>query len=124
MTTREQIKAARDAVNTLDGWLSDTKNMLNESEEIILFNLGSLIADFESAIRLMRTEGTTIRALLSGDIQALRVACPEGFAVVPRVATDAMLDAIIKNNGIGPLTGRDIYAAMVEAEHPAEKGNG
>jgi len=104
MTTREQIKAA------LDTWpcpgYADEKKL----REILAW---------------LNENQSSIRALLSGDIQALKAACPSDWAVIPRVASDETLeigwvhtaDPCWKENVA------DCYTAMVEAEHPAEKGN-
>jgi len=108
MTTREQIKAALDA---LDKLFTDKNPYFNVAHHLQARYLGS--------------HRETICALLSGDIAALRAACPDGFAVVPRVANTEQRIAGVQADFLrtGNETCAHIYTEMVEAEHPAEKGN-
>lgn len=49
-------------------------------------------------------------------------AAAEGWKLVPVEPTEEMLDAVIVNNGLGPITARKAYKNMLAAAPPSEQG--
>lgn len=58
-------KEALEAFNKIDGWISDLRNMINEDENIFIFNIPTVKADIDCAIKELRKHGANIRAALA-----------------------------------------------------------
>lgn len=80
-----QNKEALDALNTLDGWISDLKGMMQEPIEIVVLNIPSINADIDCAIKSLRKHGATIRSALTSE--AVTVPVIEGLdAAINKIA--------------------------------------